>query len=500
MEPDSPRINIKARAMVRRPVILGLIVLAATFITWIGVLYIHFLADDYGFTPAFVLQPDEIREALRRTQAGLRILHPFRPTLFASMYLDYLIYGFDPVGYHLTSLIIHSLNALLLFLVVRILSRNDLLAFAAALFFGLYAGHVEAVGWISARCDALAGFWLLLSILAFLMSRWRKRELPLILLSVVFLILALFSKEVVIAAVPVLAAIAAMGRGEKVARITWWILGTLAVVGFILFRIWMFGSLSGDTFATRATASAHMLPGDLLLNLWQDLRMMISPFNRFETAVSEWVFFGLFGVVLIMALYGLVRDSRKYLSLFFLGILWILSFLAPSLAIGSVAESMNDCRFLYLPSMGLGLIISLAILLKGRMRPVAWAFIALLLGINLIAASHNTGMYIGISEKARIVDRTIVNEVLYKEENQREDAIIVVVNIPRIYKGVHFGPTLYGPYLDYLLRLNVEEVIFTEKEPEDIPAWHEDLRSRDQFFIVFVFDPETDRIEPLQPV
>lgn len=498
MEPDSPLINVRARAVVRRPLILGLIVLAATFIAWIGVLYINFLADDYGFTPAFVLQPDEIREALRRTQAGLRILHPFRPTLFASMYLDYLIYGFDPVGYHLTSLIIHSLNALLLFLVVRILSRNDLMAFVAALFFGLYAGHVEAVGWISARCDSLAGFWLLLSILAFLVSRWQKRELPLILLSVVFLILALFSKEVVIAAVPVLAVIAAMGRGEKVARITWWILGTLAVAGFILFRIWMFGSLSGDTFATRATASAHMLPVDLLSNLGQDLRMMISPFNRFEFPLGEWIFFGLFGVVLILALYALLMNRRKRLSLLLPGIIWILSFLAPSLAIGSVDESMNDCRFLYLPSMGLALVISPAIFLKGGIRPVAWTFIALLLGINLFAASHNTGMYIGISEKARIVDRTVVNEVLYKEKNQREDAIIVVVNIPRIYKGVHFGPTLYRPYLDYLLRLNVEDVIFTEKDPEDIPAWHEDLQNSDQFFIVFVFDPETDRIEPLQ--
>ena len=482
--------------MVRKPFILAIIVFAAAFIGWLAVLYINFLADDYGFSPIFVMEFDEMRAALQNTQAGLRTLHPFRPALYVSLWLDYQFYGFDPVGFHLTSLILHAVNAVLFFLVVRLISKNDWMAFAAALIFGMYAGHTEAVGWISARCDALAAFWMLLSILAFLISQYKKHELPLILLSVVFMVIALLSKEVMIAAVPVLAVIASMGRGSKAGKWTWWILETIAIGAFVLFRIWMYGSLAGDMFGTRTSASSHMDVNFLLDGFASDVTMMLSPINRLDTGINEAWFFVLFGAALLLAVWGLFASRRQNMIVFLLGLVWIVSFLAPSLPVGSLVDSMNDSRFLYLPSMGLGLIISIAVLIGGRMKYLSWTLIVLLLALNCAGARHNADKYIEVSEKVRIVDQSVANEIILREQNMREDAIIIVVNIPIIYEGVHFGPALYRPYIDYLTRLHVRDVIFTWKEPEDIGEWHEDLKSRQQFYIVFVFNPETDTIEP----
>jgi hypothetical protein len=225
--------------------------------------------------------------------------------------------------------------------------------------------------------------------------------------------------------------------------------------------------------------------------------MMLSPINRIDAGISEIWFFVLFGATFLLALWGLFSNRARNMILFLLGLVWILSFIAPSLPVGSVVDSMNDSRFLYLSSMGLALILSLAVTVKGRLKYVSWTLIILLLALNYMGARHNADKYIEVSEIARIVDRTVANEIVLREQNMREDEIIIVVNIPIIYEGVHFGPALYRPYIDYLTGLFLRDVIFTWKEPEDIAEWYEDLEGREQYYVVFVFNPETNTIEPL---
>ena len=104
------------------------------------------------------------------------------PLTWLTSGLDYVVWGMDPFGYHLTNLLLHAANAALFFLVaVRLLARANpaltsewvglrLAALAAALLFSLHPLRVESVAWATERRDVLCGFFYLLAILAYL--RW----------------------------------------------------------------------------------------------------------------------------------------------------------------------------------------------------------------------------------------------------------------------------------------------------------------------------------------
>jgi len=95
--------------------------------------------------------------------------------------MDYVLWGMNPRGYHLTSLLIHSANAALFyFLCLRLLSlgigtSNSLpalpvrmAAIFSALFFSLHPLQVEAVAWTLGREIAIAGFFFILTLLCYL--------------------------------------------------------------------------------------------------------------------------------------------------------------------------------------------------------------------------------------------------------------------------------------------------------------------------------------------
>jgi tetratricopeptide (TPR) repeat protein len=62
----------------------------------------------------------------------------------------------NPVGFHLTNVLVHALNSLLVFLLVRSLSRRYWVALAAGVLFAIHPIHTESVTWIAGRTDAIA--------------------------------------------------------------------------------------------------------------------------------------------------------------------------------------------------------------------------------------------------------------------------------------------------------------------------------------------------------
>jgi tetratricopeptide (TPR) repeat protein len=92
----------------------------------------------------------------------------FHPVTSLTFYLNYLVGGLDPFGYHLVNVIIHGLNAVLTFVFLfQILGHRALwTAAAVAAIFAIHPSHVEAVVWITARKDVMCTFFILLSLIA----------------------------------------------------------------------------------------------------------------------------------------------------------------------------------------------------------------------------------------------------------------------------------------------------------------------------------------------
>jgi len=83
------------------------------------------------------------------------------PLTWISHMLDVQFYGWNAWGHHLTNVLLHAANTVLVFLVFRKLTGATWRSLMMALFFGLHPLRVESVAWISERKDVLSTFfWL----------------------------------------------------------------------------------------------------------------------------------------------------------------------------------------------------------------------------------------------------------------------------------------------------------------------------------------------------
>src|SRR2546427_4741905 len=110
------------------------------------------------------------------------------PLTWMTLGLDYLLWGMNPSGYHLTNLLLHAANAVVFFFIAsRILKlalprpseRGHALTVAAgfaALVFAIHPLRVESVAWATERRHVLSGLFYLLALLVYLPACQRNEH------------------------------------------------------------------------------------------------------------------------------------------------------------------------------------------------------------------------------------------------------------------------------------------------------------------------------------
>ncbi|MGD1085060.1 MAG: tetratricopeptide repeat protein, partial [Verrucomicrobiota bacterium] len=91
----------------------------------------------------------------------------WHPLTWISHMLDVQLYGMNASGHHLTSLLLHLANSILLFLLLRRLTRAEGPCALVAALFALHPLHVESVAWIAERKDVLSAFFWILTVWAY---------------------------------------------------------------------------------------------------------------------------------------------------------------------------------------------------------------------------------------------------------------------------------------------------------------------------------------------
>jgi tetratricopeptide (TPR) repeat protein len=112
------------------------------------------------------------------------LLGHYVPLSWMTLGLDYLLWGMDGRGYHLTNLVLHAAAAIAVYAVARKLillaspaldaGRVQLAATAAALLFSVHPLRVESVAWVTERRDMLSLLLMLGSLLVYLRAVERK--------------------------------------------------------------------------------------------------------------------------------------------------------------------------------------------------------------------------------------------------------------------------------------------------------------------------------------
>jgi tetratricopeptide (TPR) repeat protein len=141
---------------------VALALTAVAYLPTLGADFVNWDDGDYVYDKGKLLLSDNGRlwELLTTPVQG-----NFQPLTMLSLKLNYWVSGLDPWSYHLLNVLFHLANTYLVWLLAQKLSGGkDLVAFVAALFFGVHPMHVESVAWVSERKDVLYSLFFLLGL------------------------------------------------------------------------------------------------------------------------------------------------------------------------------------------------------------------------------------------------------------------------------------------------------------------------------------------------
>src|ERR1700728_3533949 len=182
----------------KRRVVLCLLLALLTLALYNPVTRAPFLNYD---DPTYVTENAQVRDGLTwktivwtfRTPKAL----DWHPLTWLSYAVDSEMFGQNPEGYHTVNLLLHTLHALLLFLLLEGITGFAWRSLAVAALFALHPLNVESVAWIAERKNVLSMFFFLVALAAYGWYARRpgvRRSLVVTLASV----LALMSKAQVI--------------------------------------------------------------------------------------------------------------------------------------------------------------------------------------------------------------------------------------------------------------------------------------------------------------
>jgi Flp pilus assembly protein TadD len=152
----------------KRTVVLCLVLMAATLAVYNPVnrnAFVNFDDDHYITGNPHVLaglNTDTVKWAFTNYYEA-----NWHPLTWISHALDVQLFGLNPVGHHYTNVVLHALNALLLFLLLQSATGFTWRSFIVAALFALHPVNVESVAWASERKNVLSMMFLLLAFQAY---------------------------------------------------------------------------------------------------------------------------------------------------------------------------------------------------------------------------------------------------------------------------------------------------------------------------------------------
>lgn len=302
-----------------------------------------------------------------------------RPVTSFTFSLNRYFGGADTFSYHLTNLIIHTLNGIMVYVLVymtlqsptlsnRYSHNSSRIALLTSLLFLIHPIQTEAVSYIYQRAESLSSLFYLASLLSFIFavrSESAKRTAAFLVLFSGGFIVATGSKEIAVT-LPLIAFLYGLfflkreGVWKKVA-----LPGLLIVAGIVIaaHRIMILGKNTSAGFHLQFTMQEYLLTQLRVIVTY--LRLLILPVQQnidydypiYRSLLNGEVIMSLIFLLAVLSASIIIYKKQRAASFF---ILWFFIILFPSSSILPLKDVIAEHR-LYLPSVGLFFILSSAL-------------------------------------------------------------------------------------------------------------------------------------------
>jgi tetratricopeptide (TPR) repeat protein len=330
-------------------------------------------------------------------------LGPIRPLLMTSYWLNFRTSGVDPTGYHVTSLFIHVIAALLIFPVLTGLleragiekGRRDPLGIIGVLIFLLHPVQTEAVAYVAGRSECLSVMFLLSAYAVFVKRgdeiSWGRAIAVLALFAA-----AAMSKEHTVVLVPLLLLTDlwfSPGPWLQGIRRNWRLYSLMGAGGAIsLAFVWRLVSQAGTVGFGMQDVTWYQYLFTQFRALWTYLRIFVLPYGLnadydfpfSNTILDHGAILGLIGLLVVTA--AAWRYRREYRLASF-GWFAFLIVMAPTSSIVPIRDPLADRR-LYLGMIGL-LPIVLEVLLRLKLKRGALIALIAAIGVTGLALTYS---------------------------------------------------------------------------------------------------------------
>ncbi|HEX4121459.1 MAG TPA: tetratricopeptide repeat protein [Verrucomicrobiae bacterium] len=363
----------------RRAVWISLALAAVTFAVYAQGLRCQFLTFD---DQAYVTENRHVLPGI--TLAGIKWAFTsvtagnWHPLTMLSHMLDCQVYGLRPWGHHLTNILIHTANTVLLFLVLTQMTGAIWRSASVALLFAVHPAHVESVEWIAERKDVLCAFFFLLAIWAYAKAQTSNAKFRYGWVLVLY-VLALMSKPMAVT-FPCVVLLLDLWPLQRVRGLDWPVWLRLVMEKWPLF--WLSALWCGITVWAQskgeAVASGSVLPvGERIIHA------MVSYFDYLGVLVfprhlsiyypyihHEPLILGIAtGAALVLLTFAALACAKR-LPWLPVGWLWFLGMLIPVIGLVQVGGQGWADRYLYLPCIGFFVVVVWAVAEIARRLPV----------------------------------------------------------------------------------------------------------------------------------
>lgn len=377
----------------------------------------YFVGDDFGAIRLYSQKPPLHFLTLFTTPWTETIYGQWDDELRPFQALTYQINSLwgasSPVPYHATTLLIHLVTSILVFVMARAVAGTTFLGSTfAGVAFAVLPAHAETVAWISGRGDSLFALFYVLAALTYAM--WRKTGLRWWYGGCIgAFAAALFTKQSGITLLGLLVVYDLLVERRTV-RALWSSILVYApfaglTVGFLVLRYILFGNAVRENFFTSEIfRSVGVLQGSHLLLLLAGA----------DSAVDEGLTAALGWAVMIVAAGVVLRELRlssagespitRGRAVFF-GPAWWLVTTAP------LVVTYVSPRHLYLTGVGVAVLLAMAFDALWAKRGAVWRAASLSMGIGLISffvarLQPAVGEWRIAGDLSRAITRDVVNE------------------------------------------------------------------------------------------